>query len=726
MILITPCTARRLIPFLLFFFCADLTFGAIASVPVRKGKGWSESANTRILTVTDDAGKTIFTRIWNKKTGKPLSALPDGEKPMTASETEANAIAEASAATATRNALVKSDQAKKTSTEAPKKSSASWSGRAEFGVLFSRTSDDKTHAYREQYNQKDGFGLQSLDLTRVGDRRFFRLRGTSFGMWNSSYGTEIDFRDQAQLHIKARFTRTDYDFGTVLDPSTLRDRFSLDAGLDRPEMRFHPRITLNFRGSESSGDALRMQGSTDQLFPRDRLAQTWHPSNQDFTLGLFGGEKRLDAGLIYGEQTNGDSASKVYRRDFDFNGVSDLLQTWRMQDNFTKSVTGKLGYRFSDSYAFSATITTTSTDNSFDTFRSRSENGNLTSNAVGGDLHGRDHGWLDGWSRSEEYSFEGHPNDLWDFQTTLERRQIRSRGEGSIRETDGCGTLASVDESSTYNKIDEGYYELRADYKGLKSSRAYAGYSVLDREELDDDLLQTFAYSADGSRAPIPAMRAEDRYTIFNETEKMGFLGMWHRFASTLDLDVRHESGSLIDNNRGGTGTAREAINKGHDRTRQRLTLRARPGGGLSLSLKLARTDTNRKTIDVRDERKTAGLYAAWAPSKARFSLGGGYSRTSGDIRLYETSFSDRIDTISVNGGYEISKALRADINLAQTVSGGITSLDHRTGELRLRWIMKHGRDASLGYSERAFENRDLTTENFTNRLFFLSYGLAL
>ncbi|MBF0501829.1 MAG: hypothetical protein HQM09_16955 [Candidatus Riflebacteria bacterium] len=721
--MMTPRIARRFVPFLLFFFCADLAIGGAISVPVRRSKSWSETATARILTITDDSGKTLLTRIWDKKTGKPIEAIPAGEKVLTASD-----VADiAAAAEAKKVAEVKKAEEAKTAAKAKAKSSATWSSHAEFGVILPNTTNDKAHSYSELYNQKSGFGINSIDMTRTGDRRFLRFRGRSFGTWNSSYGSDFDFRDQAQLHVKARFTRTDWDFGTVLDPSTQRDMFSLNASLDRPEMRFHPRMTLNFRGSESDGNSLRAQGSTDQLFPRDRLSQTWHPSNRDFNINLFGAEKRLTVGVTYGEKTNDDNATKIYSRDLDFNGVSDLLQTWRMQDNFTKSTTGKLTYRFSKDYLFSAAITTTSTDNKFDTYENRFDNnGYLIGKTQQGDLHGHDKGWLDGWTRYEEYSLEGHPNDLWDVQATLERREMRNRAEGLLIQTNGVGILSGSDESSTYNKIDEGAWEARADYKGMKDSRIYGGYSVSDREELDDNVLQAYAYAVNGIRTAIASNQTENRYSIFNETENMGFIGMWHRFSPRLDLDIRDESGNMKDNNRGSLDATHETIIKGYDRTRQRMTLRARPCDGLNLALKLARTDTDRNYIGTSDKRMTSGLYATWAPAKAKYTVGAGYSRTTGDITLYDQKFSDKIDTISLNGGYEISKALRADLNLAQTVSGDITRLDHTSGELRLRWALKAGREASLGYAERAFDNRDLTAENFTNRLVFLSYALPL
>lgn len=694
------------------------------SLQSRVKQAWSETANTRTRTMLDDSGNVIFQRTYDKATGKFLHEGPatDAEAAQVAVE-----VAPVPDTKADIQPEVKADATSGTAKQVWKEGMATWTGNVEFGARGESTQNDKNHTYRELFNDKDGIGINKLNLNRVSDKRLFRFRAESFGSWNQSFGADALYRHEAMFKVRAKFRRTDWDFGTVLDPSSVRETFTLDASYDRSELKWRPRVTLNFKGEDSTGNTLRAQGGTNWNLPRDRFPQTWNPASRDFNLGLFGGRGKADFGFTYGEETNRESTLRNYQRDIDFNGLSDAIQLWKYQQNFTQSTAGKASYKFNDRYTFSLAITTTSTDNKFDTVRNRYEPTDLLleqMNTFG--LQGQNHGWADGYSRTEEYILEGKPSDKWGVEARIERRTLRTRADGIVEYFNRNNELTGSDDTATYNKMDEGFFEVRADYYGLERTPIYAGYRYMDREEFDNDQLGTYAYDSLQRRTVLASTRAVSRYTTLDQTERMGFLGFKHRFNPKWAIDLRYEGGTMDDNNSAASTRNPQTLYNSYDKTRQVMTVRADPSKEVNLMLKLRRDLTDRHNINAKDDRQSGAIFANWTPLKRKFTVGTGYTRTTGDFSLRYGSFKDIIETVSLNGTYKFDRLWSALLDLNQSTTGDMTRTDYQVGQLLVRRQLKHGHDASIGYSRRYYDNRNVAADKFTNHVFTLSYNLPL
>lgn len=683
----------------------------VASLQKRVDGAWSETDTTRTRTILGDDGKVLYKRVYDKKTGKVLSE-------------------EQAAAALKGEEAAKAKAAKPATKKTPKKKppQVTWDNRLELQAIVENTTDNTRRSYEELFaNQKDGIGIASLDLRRTAPDRLFRLRTRSLGTWNHSTGADLDYRHQDEFRLRAKYSRTEWDFGTVLDPSTLRERFSVDATFARPSLYWNPRVIMAFRGSDTLGDSLRLQGNTDQYFPRDRMGQSFTPAHRDLSFTLLGGHERWDGSLAYAEQISEESTRKFYQRDIDFDSVRDAIDMWKWQQTFSRTVSGRATYRFNDRYSFTAAVTTTSTDNSFDFQSNRREPVNVPvsqSDMVG--LHGQNHGWNDGYARIEEYTLDARPSDLWDVQARIERRDLRNNGQGALVLMDALGQRTGMDVSATANRITEGLFDVQAIFKGWRNTRAYAGYRSSERDERDDDSLGTYVLGANGTPAFQASTRALDRYSLLGQTEKLGYLGVRHQFNKQWDLDLRHEGGTTHDDHRGAVGVDRQTLAGSSDKVRQLLSLRAKPAKDMNVVLKLRREGVDHRDIATQDERKSFGLFANWAPTKKKFTVGTGYTRTTAEIDLPTSRFRDESQTLSLNGSYRFDPRWTGLIDLNQTVSGDVTRLDYQVGEFRLRRELNRGHQASIGYSRRFYRNEDLRSEDFINHLFLLSYSLPL
>ncbi|RCK80760.1 MAG: hypothetical protein OZSIB_2648 [Candidatus Ozemobacter sibiricus] len=697
-----------------------------AQLASKVAQTWTTDGSTRIRTVRDRDGRILSQRIYDRTTGRFLREGAPGIM--------SGAIASPAAATTPTPAPPACETASTEQKAEPKKKAKkkieppAWTGHLTLGSRLDEVDQGRVRSYEELYKgEKDGIGVAHFDLRRVSTRRLFRIGAESFGTWNHSMGARLDFRHESAMSIRAKFRRTEWDFGTVLDPETLRTSFQLDAGWDRPDLRYWPRVVVGFRGQEITGDMLRLQGSTAQVHPRDRFANAWNPSSRDFTFGVFVGQGRCDASLSYAENVNRNSDTKLYQQDIDFNGIRDLLQIWKWQQNFSKTLTGKVDYRFNDRYSLGISVSTTQTDNEFDTIRLRQEPvgfaGQRTDQTG---LHGQDHGWLDGHTRLEEYVLQARPDDRWDVEARIERRTMRARADGRLRWFDNAGILTATDDTATCNRIDEGLAEVRADYHGFARTPIYVGYRWLDREELDDDTLGTYAYNAAGNRTWQPTTRALDRWSTLESVEKMGFVGVHHAFDPRWSIDLRHETGQVTDQHGARTGYNLKSLVGTFDKTRQVAVVRARPDPDWSMLLKLRRDQTDRGDIGAADERRAVALFATWTPARRKFTVGSGYTRTIGDLQLRTASFQDEIETVSLNGTYRFDDRWSATLDLWQAATGDVTRQDYQTGQIKLRRQLRKGHEASIGYARRFFENRDRPVEDFTAHVFLFAYELPL
>jgi len=119
-------------------------------------------------------------------------------------------------------------------------------------------------------------------------------------------------------------------------------------------------------------------------------------------------------------------------------------------------------------------------------------------------------------------------------------------------------------------------------------------------------------------------------------------------------------------------------------------------------------------------------LYTTWSPVKRKFTVGAGYTNTIGDYSLRFASYHDEIETLTLNATYRFDDKWSALLDLAQSASGDVTRLDYQTGQIKILRKLKKGHEASVGYARRHYENLNLSTEDFTNNVFLLSYELPL
>jgi len=686
-------------------------------------KTWTRAGDTIIRTVRTPDGAVLSQRVYDRATGKFIKeGPPEGaEQPLKAEKPAAGSEKKGEAS----EKVKKEEEA-----SAASGSTAVWTNTLRMDARLESTSGNSAHSYQELFNHKDGLGIGKLELKRVSDKRLFRFNADSFGTWNRSYGTSLSFRNRAEFSVKAKVQRTEWDFGSILDPTSTRDSFKLDAAWDRPDLKWRPRVTIGLNGYDCNGDILRLQGSSDQPYPHARLQNAWNPSNRNFDLGVFGGHGRLDFSLSYGEQSSGDTTTKIYQRDIDFNGIRDLLNVWNWQQSFSRTVGGNVKYQFSDKYSFLVGVTTTNSDSDYDTIRYRFEPAGVlqSSQNIGGPA-GNNHGTLDGSTRLEEYVFDAKPNDKWNVQSRIERRFIKADGSGSFHNLNASGTLIGADDSVTANRIAEGLFETRADYYGFAHTPVYFGYRFLNRFEDDDDTLGTYdIFGGIRTAAAANTRSIVDRVTR-ETTERMGYLGIRHRFNSKVSLDLRHESGDTNDNNYNPgmvAGRDQTTMVGSYGKTRQVATIRAKPINDVQVMLKLRRDYTDRRDIGTGDERKAFALYTNWTPVKRNFTVGAGYTNTIGDYSLRFASYHDEIETLTLNATYRFDDKWSALLDLAQSASGDVTRLDYQTGQIKILRKLKKGHEASVGYARRHYENLNLSTEDFTNNVFLLSYELPL
>jgi len=677
-------------------------------------KSWMETGDIKTLIIKNTDGKILFQRSWRKNSGKPTEGpQPTDLKPLGQSP---------------KNSAEKSSSSDKPVEKSEaKKPAAIWKGKLKFGAIAHKTSKNKNNTFQELYNQKDGFGIVSLDLQADAPKDHLRLKTDGLGSWNSSVGGDVDYRHEAQVHVRAKFSRTDWHYGALSNPSTIKERFSLDATCNPPNRKWHPRLALNFKGSESAGKSIRPQENFDRIYPRDRISQTWNPDNRDVRLTLSGGTGNLDMAFSYGERTDTESTTKEYTRDLDFNGIRDTLRLWKRQDNFSKYTTGKLAWQINEKYLFAAVMTTTQTDNKFDLLRNRFEPFPfLVTNGIVYGFQGQDHGRLDGCSQNLELSIDAHPNSKFDLDVELRRNKSRNRGDGVVRFYDQAGSLVSSDDGSTLTRTSDGQFDIRTAYKGCRDTRIYAGYRRTEREDYDENSLGVFTYDALGIRTIVGSTLSVDTRCFLNFTERSGYVGVTRFFGPKLELDLRHEQGKLDDENNPGSGNRKESLTKDFDHVNQVLSAKSRFNNDVSLLLKVRRDKTDRTNIDTYDERKDFSIYTDWAPQKGRTTLGGGFQKSDGNFSIAGIGFENRCESLSFNGSYKLNAVNFADFDLVQTVGGGVTSFDQRIGEIRLRRLLKRGGEASIGYSRRTYKNSNASSDNFIDDALLLSYGIEL
>lgn len=633
----------------------------------------------------------------------------------------------------------KDEAAAEAAPAAPAKAPAKIEQQLVLGARAVTTSGDAGRLSRELVNLKDGAGIEHYLYRRSQEATDLRFTLDRLGSWNGSYAAGFHWRDASRWLVRAKRSRADWSAASVLEPHTLRDRFTLDASWNRAELPWRPRAVFSFRGMDTRGDVLRAQGNLDRYTPKDRIPETFEPSSQDWSLALFGGRGKLDGSFRVGQRRDKFSSLKSYVADMPvsfanplpgsiarFDGMQDILQTWRFQDNFTRDFGTGWSYAFNERYKASVRLDWAWTDNNFDLLRFQQNRVNgltLSGNLFG--LQGQQQGWLDGFTRRERYTLEGRPTDDWEFVTSLERRRARVRGDAGLRSADAAGNPVRVDASSTQNQRDEGLWDFRADYKKFKYTRPYFGFRILEREEFDNDQLASFAVNAAGALVPLPTTLAAARFLNRETRERMGFVGLRHRFATKTELDLRHEEGTYDDRHSGVVaGVNRSSLLRDRDRIRDLVTLRHRPTRDWTTHLRFERDRIDRYEINAADERDSLSLFATWAPARRKVSLGGGFTRTRSDLTLLGVRYGDEIDTVHFNGGYRFDDRLSASLDLSRTLTGDATRLDYKTGDLAFRYALRKDRDLTFGYSDQRYKNKDFGGEDFRNRVFLFTYGI--